>query len=344
MFESPPLLVSPPSERRPFEKSAQEAKAEVVLKEREDSTFDSTFLKSLPRIDVHHQRQKSHYSNSNPSSTPESPISPLLNSDQDERSHSKTFSRSLSQAYDLHFEPEPESSENVDIPSLWRLAMLSTPEWFCALLGSIGACLLGSFNPLFALLLAQVAETYFYANKRIMWHEVSKWCLLVAGMGLATVLLNFLQHFYFGIMGEKMTERVRRLMFSGESRIFGYHSIVADMVSTALCSILCLDLGCSYMIVKPILIFLAMAAILRNEVGWFDKEENSAELLSMRLANDATYVRATFSNRLSVFIQQASSTVVALIVALLMHWRIGLVSLATVPLLITASITQVYQH
>jgi ATP-binding cassette subfamily B (MDR/TAP) protein 1 len=77
-------------------------------------------------------------------------------------------------------------------------------------------------------------------------------------------------------------------------------------------------------------------------VGWFDREENSAELLSMRLANDATYVRATFSNRLSVFIQQASSTVVALIVATLMHWRMGLVSLATVPLLITASITQVW--
>jgi ATP-binding cassette subfamily B (MDR/TAP) protein 1 len=202
VLESPPVLASPP-----VEKPALEAKAE--------DSFDTTFLQSLPRIDVHHHQQKSHYSNSNPSSTPESPISPLLNSDQDERSHSKTFSRSLSQAYDLH-NTNPESSESEDSPpSLWRLAMLSTPEWFCALLGSIGACLLGSFNPLFALLLAQVAETYFYANKRIMWHEVSKWCLLVAGMGLATVLFNFLQHFYFGIMGEKMTERVRRLMFSG---------------------------------------------------------------------------------------------------------------------------------
>jgi hypothetical protein len=34
-------------------------------------------------------------------------------------------------------------------------------------------------------------------------------------MGIITVLANFLQHFYFGIMGEKMTERVRRMMFSG---------------------------------------------------------------------------------------------------------------------------------
>ncbi|XP_024383964.1 ABC transporter B family member 20 isoform X2 [Physcomitrium patens] len=298
MFESPPLLVSPPADRKadnivPNDPKLQETKGESILKARD--AFDNTYLKSLPRIDVHHQRQKSHYSNNSNPSTPESPISPLLNSDQDERSHSKTFSRSLSQAYDLNMPLENQVVESEDIPSWWRLAILSTPEWFCALLGSVGACLLGFFNPLFALLIAQVAETYFYGNKRIMWHEVSKWCLLVAGMGLATVLFNFLQHFYFGIMGEKMTERVRRLMFS---------------------------------------------AILRNEVAWFDREENSAELLSMRLANDATYVRATFSNRLSVFIQQFTSTVLALTLASIMHWRFGLVSLATVPLLITASISQ----
>jgi ATP-binding cassette subfamily B (MDR/TAP) protein 1 len=35
-------------------------------------------------------------------------------------------------------------------------------------------------------------------------------------MGMVTVVANFLQHFYFGIMGEKMTERVRRMMFSGK--------------------------------------------------------------------------------------------------------------------------------
>jgi len=35
-------------------------------------------------------------------------------------------------------------------------------------------------------------------------------------MGIVTVVANFLQHFYFGIMGEKMTERVRRMMFSGD--------------------------------------------------------------------------------------------------------------------------------
>ena len=52
------------------------------------------------------------------------------------------------------------------------------------------------------------------------WHsEVNKWCVCIVAMGVITVFANFLQHFYFGIMGEKMTERIRRMMFSG---ILGY--------------------------------------------------------------------------------------------------------------------------
>nr|CAB3501216.1 unnamed protein product [Digitaria exilis] len=56
--------------------------------------------------------------------------------------------------------------------------------------------------------------------------------------------------------------------------------------------------------------------MLRNEVGWFDKEENNAETLSMRLANDATFVRAAF------------------------NWRVALVALATLPVLVISAIAQ----
>ncbi|KAG8074483.1 hypothetical protein GUJ93_ZPchr0006g41132 [Zizania palustris] len=114
-------------------------------------------------------------------------------------------------------------------------------------------------------------------------------------MGVITVLVNWLQHFYFGIMGEKMTERIRRMMFS---------------------------------------------AILRSEVGWFDKEDNSADTLSMRLANDATFVRAAFSNRLSIFIQDTAAVSVALLIGMLLEWRVALVALATLPVLVVSAIAQ----
>ena len=81
--------------------------------------------------------------------------------------------------------------------------------------------------------------------------------------------------------------------------------------------------------------------MLRNEVGWFDHEENSPDTLSMRLANDATFVRAAFSNRLSIFIQDSFAVIVALLIGLLLGWRLALVALATLPILSLSAIAQV---
>ncbi len=84
-----------------------------------------------------------------------------------------------------------------------------------------------------------------------------------------------------------------------------------------------------------------VTAMLRNEVGWFDEEENSADTLSMRLANDATFVRAAFSNRLSIFIQDSAAVVVAVVIGMLLQWRLALVALATLPILMVSAIAQV---
>lgn len=83
------------------------------------------------------------------------------------------------------------------------------------------------------------------------------------------------------------------------------------------------------------------AAILKNEIGWFDEEDNSADALSMRLANDATYVRASFSNRLSLFVQDLSAVVVALSIGIFLNWRVALAALASLPVLFCAAVAQV---
>ncbi|KAK8502122.1 hypothetical protein V6N13_038629 [Hibiscus sabdariffa] len=247
-------------------------------------------LPELPKLDVQSiQRQKSN------GSDPESPVSPLLTSDpKSERSHSQTFSRPLSHSGDIPM--KAKEAHHKEAPSFWRLAQLSFAEWLYAVLGSIGAAIFGSFNPLLAYVIALIVTAYY--RRREHHHvrdEVDRWCLIIACMGIVTVIANFLQHFYFGIMGEKMTERVRRMMFS---------------------------------------------AMLRNEVGWFDEEDNNADTLSMRLANDATFVRAAFSNRLSIFVQDGTAVIVALLIGLLLHWRLALVAFATLPVLTVSAIAQ----
>ncbi|KAF3776413.1 ABC transporter B family member 6 [Nymphaea thermarum] len=190
----------------------------------------------------------------------------------------KTFSRPLFQFDEFPLKDRGNrDSHHQKPPYFWRLAKLSSAEWLYALLGSTGAAIFGSFNPLLAYIIAQIVSAYYKASGHHFHFEVNKWCLIIACMGIVTVVANFLQHFYFGIMGEKMTERVRRMMFS---------------------------------------------AMLRNKVGWFDEEDNSADTLSMRLANDATFVRAAFSNRLSIFIQDTSAVIVALLIGLLLEWRV----------------------
>ncbi|KAK4799961.1 hypothetical protein SAY86_025326 [Trapa natans] len=250
-------------------------------------------LPDLPKLDV--QSACKQVQNA---SDPESPVSPLLTSDpKSERSHSQTFSRPHNDSDNGLIEVmESEESPKPQAPSIWRLIELSFPEWLYAVLGSIGAAIFGSFNPVLAYVISLIVSAYYRAGEGLdLRQEVDKWCLVIVGIGIITVIANFLQHFYFGIMGEKMTERVRRMMFS---------------------------------------------AMLRNEVGWFDKEENSADNLSMCLANDATFVRAAFSNRLSILIQDGAAIIVAVLIGLLLQWRMALVALATIPVLTLSAIAQ----
>ncbi|PKA46251.1 ABC transporter B family member 20 [Apostasia shenzhenica] len=285
-----PKVHSPPSEQM-VENGMSTVPAERVPSIKRLDSFEMR-LPELPKIDVHSLKRQA-----SKTSDPESPISPLLTSDpKNERSHSKTFSRPLSQFSDMPAKQRyAKDSHHLKPPSFWRLAQLSFAEWLYALLGSIGAAIFGSFNPLLAYTIALIVAAYYKIDVDDVRNEVNKWSLIIACMGFITVLANFLQHFYFGIMGEKMTERVRRMMFS---------------------------------------------AMLRNEVGWFDEDENIADTLSMRLANDGTFVRAAFSNRLSIFIQDTSAVVIAILIGMLLQWRIALVALATLPVLTVSAVAQ----
>ena len=197
-------LYSPPTELIADNITSLDEKPSFVNKSQEN--FEMC-LPSLSKLNVKAMQRLS-----SSRSRPESPMSPLLTSDpRNERSHSQIFSRA-------NIQPNVNAKESTDSasnqpPSLWRLAKLSSPEWFCAILGSLGAAVFGSFNPLLAFFLVQAVQNYRRDGSK---EEVNKWCLVIVGMSVVTVIANFLQHFYFGIMGEKMTERVRRLMFSGE--------------------------------------------------------------------------------------------------------------------------------
>nr|XP_043632321.1 ABC transporter B family member 13-like isoform X2 [Erigeron canadensis] len=185
------------------------------------------------------------------------------------------------------------SSKNA--PSIWDLVKLNQPEWPYALAGSLGAILAGMQAPLFALGITYILTAFYSHDNSKIRDDVRCASLIFVGAGIVTIPIYMLQHYFYTLMGERLTTRVRLSMFS---------------------------------------------AMLTNEIGWFDLDENSTGSLMSKLAADATLVRSALADRLSTIVQNIALTVTAFVISFILSWRIALVIVSTFPLLIGASITE----
>eukprot|EP00850_Spirogloea_muscicola_P019763 SM000198S05334 [mRNA] locus=s198:71017:85178:- [translate_table: standard] len=98
--------------------------------------------------------------------------------------------------------------------NMWRLLQLCRPDTPSAILGSVGAIMSGCVNPVFGLVLLSVVTAYYDVDKRHMKDTIAHWCFVFIGMSVFAVIGNLLLHYNFGKMGERLTKRVRELMFA----------------------------------------------------------------------------------------------------------------------------------
>ncbi|KAE8723614.1 ABC transporter B family member 2 [Hibiscus syriacus] len=63
-------------------------------------------------------------------------------------------------------------------------------------------------------------------------------------------------------------------------------------------------------------------SILKNEIGWFDDQNNSSSMLASRLESDVTFLKAVVVDRTSILIQNLGLVVAAFIIAFILNWRI----------------------
>lgn len=73
------------------------------------------------------------------------------------------------------------------------------------------------------------------------------------------------------------------------------------------------------------------AGVLRNEIAWFEKPENSIGSLTSRIINDTSLVKTIIADRMAVIVQCISSILIATIVSMAVNWRMGLVAWAVMP-------------
>ncbi|CAL9148798.1 unnamed protein product [Musa hybrid cultivar] len=177
----------------------------------------------------------------------------------------------------------------------FKLLKLNAPEWPYTIMGAIGSVLSGFIGPTFAIVMSNMIEVFYYRDPNAMERKTREYVFVYIGTGLYAVVAYLVQHYFFSIMGENLTTRVRRMMLS---------------------------------------------AILRNEVGWFDEEENNSSLVAARLANDAADVKSAIAERISVILQNMTSLLTSFIVGFIVEWRVALLILATFPLLVLANFAQ----
>ena len=107
------------------------------------------------------------------------------------------------------------SANRAPTPSIWELLKLNSPEWPYALLGSLGAILAGMEAPMFALGITHVLTAFYYSDASEMKHEIMRIALIFVGLAVVTIPIYLLQHYFYTLMGERLTTRVRLSMFSG---------------------------------------------------------------------------------------------------------------------------------
>ncbi|GAU41072.1 hypothetical protein TSUD_284420 [Trifolium subterraneum] len=177
----------------------------------------------------------------------------------------------------------------------FRLLKMNAPEWPYSIMGAVGSILSGFIGPTFAIVMSNMIEVFYYRNYASMEKKTKEYVFIYIGAGIYAVGAYLIQHYFFSIMGENLTTRVRRMM---------------------------------------------LAAILRNEVGWFDEEEHNSSLVAARLATDAADVKSAIAERISVILQNMTSLLTSFIVAFIVEWRVSLLILGTFPLLVLANFAQ----
>ncbi|KAJ6813392.1 putative multidrug resistance protein [Iris pallida] len=99
-------------------------------------------------------------------------------------------------------------------PSFRRLLMLNAPEWKQALLGCTGASIFGGVQPAYSYALGSMISVYFLKDHDEIKSRTTTYSLVFLALAVLSLLLNIVQHYNFGAMGEHLTKRVRERMLS----------------------------------------------------------------------------------------------------------------------------------
>ncbi|KAM6979179.1 bile salt export pump [Tautogolabrus adspersus] len=134
------------------------------------------------------------------------------------RSQSTLSSGSLKILSDMMLTPgsqafEASADEPVEPAPVARILRYNQPEWPYMLLGSLGAAVNGSVNPIYAVLFSQILGTFAIRDLDEQEAQINGICILFCVVAVMSVFSQFFQGYAFAKSGELLTRRLRKVGF-----------------------------------------------------------------------------------------------------------------------------------
>ncbi|XP_044222563.1 bile salt export pump isoform X1 [Thunnus albacares] len=108
---------------------------------------------------------------------------------------------------------EDDADEHAEPAPVVRILKYNQPEWPYMLLGSLGAAINGSVNPIYAVLFSQILGTFGIRDVNEQREQINGICILFCIVAVISFFSQFLQGYAFAMSGELLTRRLRKVGF-----------------------------------------------------------------------------------------------------------------------------------
>jgi len=211
---------------------------------------------------------------------------------------------------------------------MWRLLTLNRPEWGYLGLGMLVSAALGAVMPIFALLLAELIGARRCRLRLAL-------ALLTLTLALPTSPSTLHPGLFFHADTPEANQKAQ-----DDARLYSLLFValgVSQLVCSTLQSFCFSTMGVRLAERVRVMLF---RAVLRQEVSWFDRDENSSGAITTRLSSDAATVRGATGDVLGILIQNLVTLVAGFAIAFSAGWKMTLVVIAVLPLIVFSSFMQ----
>ena len=247
-----------------------------------------------------------------------------------------------------------------------RSFALNRPEMPYTIVGTLGAMMNGAVFPVLATLLVEMLSAYFmcirtgdvygtvesyyrYESecKSDCWTDgVTFYAHASAPAGTTCseqIFGDTLCHSMNGGAFFKRTYRVPDVCWGYMSKVvqdysLGFVGLAAGAFIANFLQLYCFGVMGEHLTMR--LRQLSFSAILRQNIGFFDLQENNTGAIGVKLAKDATYVEGAVGTTLGLFIQNLTIIVISLVIAFIRGWMLTLLCFSTFPLMVAAQYFQ----